>query len=101
VIAGDADLGFGAGVERGQVGVGDRPVRERTTGGGAVASGHAEVIGMKAPRLHAPDTGPAADGEGVVVVIGFVRQNGAMAALGIDEYPRVAGGFVGGVVAVE
>ena len=56
---------------------------------------------MKTPRLHAPDAGTAADGEGVVVVIGFVWEDGATAAFGIDEHARVAGGFLGGVVAVE
>ena len=56
---------------------------------------------MKTPRLHAPDAGAATDGEGVVVVIGLVRVDRTTVALGIDEHARVAGGFVGGVVAVD
>ena len=101
VIAGDADLVFGSFVERREIGVADGPVSERTTGGRAIARGHAKIVGMKTPRLHAPDAGTAADGEGVVVVIGFVWEDGATAAFGIDKHARVAGGFLGGVVAVE
>jgi len=77
VVAGDADLVLGAFIERRDIGIGDRPVGERTAGGRSVAGGHAEIVRMKTPRLHAPNAGAAADGECVVVVVGLMGKDGA------------------------
>ena len=91
VVAGNADFPFGPLVPGRQIVVSDRPVGQRGTVGHAVARGHAEVVGVEAPRLHAIDGGAAADAVGEVLVFAIVRRDDALAAVGGDRDPRVAG----------
>ena len=101
MIAGDADFVLGALVEGGEVSVANRPVSEGAAVGHAVTRGHAEIVGVKAPRLHAPHTRTAADGEGVELIACVVGEHGVWVARCVDKDPRMPGGVGCGVVAVE
>ena len=101
VIAGDADFVLGALIEGGEVRVANRPVSEGAAVGHAVTRGHAEIVGVKAPRLHAPHTRTTADGECVELIACVVGENGVWDAHAVDEDPLMPGGIGCGVVAVE
>ena len=66
--AGDAERLFGPAVPGLEIGIGDGPVDQARSRRDAIAAGHAEIVGMKAPGLPAIDQRAAAHAGGIVAI---------------------------------